>query len=133
MLKKNYLKKNKIKRKFSIYNKIKLPYTILNTNYFIRKKEKINIDRRVSFIRRLRFKNISQNKKKTKMKLLKNKSMTKESLILRTKKNRNKSKFTKNRLIIIKMYKNILFIKEKVKIKICQKKINLYYINFLFF
>ena len=129
MLKKNYLKKNKIKRKFSIYNKIKLPYTILNTNYFIRKKEKINIDRRVSFIRRLRFK----NKKKTKMKLLKNKSMTKESLIFRTKKNRNKSKFIKNRLIIIKMYKNILFIKEKVKIKICQKKINLYYINFLFF
>ena len=129
MLKKNYLKKNKIKRKFSIYNKIKLPYTILNTNYFKRKKEKINIDRRVSFIRRLRFK----NKKKTKMKLLKNKSMTKESLIFRTKKNRNKSKFTKNRLIIIKMYKNILFIKEKVKIKICQKKINLYYINFLFF
>jgi hypothetical protein len=129
MLKKNYLKKNKIKRKFSIYNKIKLPYTILNTNYFKRKKEKINIDRRVSFIRRLRFK----NKKKTKMKLLKNKSMTKESLIFRTKKNRNKSKFIKNRLIIIKMYKNILFIKEKVKIKICQKKINLYYINFLFF
>ena len=114
MLKKNYLKKNKIKRKFSIYNKIKLPYTILNTNYFKRKKEKINIDRRVSFIRRLRFK----NKKKTKMKLLKNKSMTKESLIFRTKKNRNKSKFTKNRLIIIKIYKNILFIKEKVKIKI---------------
>ena len=44
--------------------------------------------------------------------------MTKESLIFRTKKNRNKSKFTKNRLIIIKIYKNILFIKEKVKIKI---------------
>ena len=82
---KNYLnKKKKIKRKFSIYNKIKLPYTILNTNYFIRKKEKINIDRRVSFIRRLRFKNISQNKKKTKIKLLKNKPMTKESLIFRT-------------------------------------------------
>ena len=82
---KNYLnKKKKIKRKFSIYNKIKLPYTILNTNYFKRKKEKINIDRRVSFIRRLRFKNISQNKKKTKIKLLKNKSMTKESLIFRT-------------------------------------------------
>ena len=82
---KNYLnKKKKTKRKYSIYNKIKLPYTILNTNYFIRKKEKINIDRRVSFIRRLRFKNISQNKKKTKIKLLKNKSMTKESLIFRT-------------------------------------------------
>ncbi len=46
---------------------------------------------------------------------------------LSTKKNRNKSKFTKNRLIIIKMYKNILFIKEKVKIKICQKKIKLLY------
>ena len=92
----NNSNKKKIKRKYSFYNKIKIPHTILTGNYFQRKKDKVYIDRRVSIIRRLKF-----NLSKETYKLKKNKkyrnsiingNMTKENMVFKTQEIKNKIK-----------------------------------------
>ena len=96
--KSNRIKKIKSKRKFSLYNNLKIPSTILTKKYFNRKKDKINIDRRVSFIRKLKFRptakiqNLKFHISDEQREMKKNRNMTKENLIFRTEEIKNKMK-----------------------------------------
>ena len=81
--------KKKIKRKYSIYNKIKIPHSILTKNYLKRKKDSVYNDRRVSFIRKLKFHlstttdNVKKKNKKQRQSII-NGNMTKEKMIFQT-------------------------------------------------
>ena len=81
--------KKKIKRKYSINNKIKIPHSILTKNYLKRKKDSVYNDRRVSFIRKLKFHlstttdNVKKKNKKQRQSII-NGNMTKEKMIFQT-------------------------------------------------
>ena len=90
--------KKKIKRKFSFYNKLKIPSSILSNGYFNRKNDIVNFDRRVSYIRKLKFKptakikNIKFHVNDQRKEMSKNRNMSKENLIFRTEEIKNKMK-----------------------------------------
>ena len=90
--------KRKIKRKFSFYNKLKIPSSILSKDYFNRKNDIVNFDRRISYIRKLKFrptakiKNIKFHINDERKEMIKNRDMSKENLIFRTEEIKNKMK-----------------------------------------
>ena len=90
--------KKKIKRKYSYFNKLKIPSSILSKSYFNRKNDIVNFDRRVSYIRKLKFrptariKNIKFHINDERKEMIKNRDMSKENLIYRTKEIKNKMK-----------------------------------------
>ena len=90
--------KKKIKRKYSYFNKLKIPSSILSKSYFNRKNDIVNFDRRVSYIRKLKFrptariKNIKFHINDERKEMIKNRDMSKENLIFRTEEIKNKMK-----------------------------------------
>ena len=90
--------KKKIKRKYSYFNKLKIPSSILSNGYFNRKNDIVNFDRRVSYIRKLKFKptakikNIKFHVNDQRKEMSKNRNMSKENLIFRTEEIKNKMK-----------------------------------------
>ena len=90
--------KRKIKRKFSFYNKLKIPSSILSKDYFNRKNDIVNFDRRISYIRKLKFrptakiKNIKFHINDQRKEMSKDRNMSKENLIFRTEEIKNKMK-----------------------------------------
>ena len=90
--------KKKIKRKFSFYNKLKIPSSILSNGYFNRKNDIVNFDRRISYIRKLKFrptakiKNIKFHINDQRKEMSKDRNMSKENLIFRTEEIKNKMK-----------------------------------------
>ena len=102
----NSICRKRIKRKYSIYNKIKIPHSILTVNYLKRNKDLIYIDKRVSFIRKFKI-NLSTNynlpKRKPKLSII-NGYMSKEKMLFRTQEINNKLKQDLNTLEDILFY-----------------------------
>ena len=76
----------KTKKKFSILNNIKLGSSILNRKIFNREGDRINLDRRISYVKKIQLKPSSKVKKIDLeiAKLIKNRNMTKEKSVYRT-------------------------------------------------
>ena len=76
----------KTKKKFSILNNIKLGSSILNRKIFNREGDRINLDRRISYVKKIQLKPSSKVKKIDLeiTKLIKNRNMTKEKSVYRT-------------------------------------------------
>ena len=76
----------KTKKKFSMLNNIKLGSSILNRKIFNREGDRINLDRRISYVKKIQLKPSSKVKKIDLeiAKLIKNRNMTKEKSVYRT-------------------------------------------------